>query len=405
MDSARPSRTVLVIGHQFPKPDQDAGSLRALNILKILRKAGFEIWYFSQALEDPSRYTRELEAIGVRCIYAKQDGPLKRFLINSGVVFDVVILSHAPIAKAYLSPIRRLLPNAMVVFDTVDLYFLRESREASLLSSTESVFRRWSRRFAVHRRKVSELAAARTADITWVVSDWEREILRKEDPKIRTEVVSIIVPPKPTRAPFSVRADIVFLGGYAHTPNVDAARYYVEEIHPLVREKLPSARLYLLGSSPPDMVRSLSNEDIVVTGHVPDLKPYYERIRVSIVPLRYGAGVKGKINTSFSFGVPVVTTPAGAEGMDLVHEKHALIVEKPSDFAEALFRLYTDETLWISLRKAGLEHLRRMYSFDRAAQAIAASFNAEINGRWYADKWAPRSLPSSSTVTTRSKKY
>jgi glycosyltransferase involved in cell wall biosynthesis len=364
-DVEEASRCVLVVDHQFPKPDQDSGSVRAHSILEILRKLGFDIRFYSDAFEYPSRYTRDLEARGVRCVYASQDGPLDRYLASCGINFDAVILSRAPTAEKYLGVVRERLPGAKVVFDTVDLYYLREAREAELLNGTVDLW-------AVRRRKVTELAAARFSDVTWVVSEKEREILWREDPEIRAEIVSNIVPPKPTKASFSARADIVFLGSFAHKPNIDAATYYVRDIHPLVRQALPRARLFVVGSDPPHEVRALANESIVVSGYVPDLKPYYNRFRVSIAPLRYGAGVKGKINTSLSFGVPLVTTPLGAEGMKLVHEKHALFASDPRDFAASIHRLYTDEVLWTSLRKAGLEHLRSHYSFDRAEQTIKA---------------------------------
>lgn len=162
----------------------------------------------------------------------------------------------------------------------------------------------------------------------------------------------------------------MFLGGFNHPPNVDSVVYFAEEIFPLITSKLPDICLYIVGSNPPREVLSLQSSNIKVTGLVPELTPYFESSRVFVAPLRYGAGVKGKIVQSMAHGLPVVTTSIGAEGMGLIDGENALIADTPQEFAAQVIRLYNDEELWYRLSANSIKHVEKNYSYEVAKNTI-----------------------------------
>jgi glycosyltransferase involved in cell wall biosynthesis len=174
--------------------------------------------------------------------------------------------------------------------------------------------------------------------------------------------------------PFASREGMVFVGGYRHPPNVDAALFYAREVVPHLRTLLPGVTTYLIGSNAPQVLQDLAGPGIEFVGFVPEIEPWFRRCRLSVSPLRYGAGVKGKINHSMSFGLPVVATTPSVEGMHLVDGEEILVADDPRAFAEAIARLYRDEALWNRLSAAGLANVRRHFSPEAARRAIEETF-------------------------------
>jgi glycosyltransferase involved in cell wall biosynthesis len=174
--------------------------------------------------------------------------------------------------------------------------------------------------------------------------------------------------------PFAQREGLLFVGGYRHPPNVDAAVWLRREIWPLLRERLPGVPLYLLGSGMPDAVRALGTDGVEAIGYVPDLDPWLDRCRVALSPLRYGAGVKGKVNHAMSRGLPVVATSASIEGMHLADGEDVLVADDPRGFADAVARLYRDEALWLRLSRGGRANVERHFSPEAAAASLGRLF-------------------------------
>jgi glycosyltransferase involved in cell wall biosynthesis len=162
----------------------------------------------------------------------------------------------------------------------------------------------------------------------------------------------------------------LFIGSFQHTPNIDAALFFTEEIFPLVRRKLPAIRFYIIGDKAPPEVIVLAEEDVVVTGYQADVSSYFDRIKLSVAPLRFGADVKGKINQSIGFGVPVVATSLGIEGMDLEDRVHVMVAENPQDFANAVIELYQSEELWRTISAKSVEKIRESYSVEAARRGL-----------------------------------
>ena len=146
--------------------------------------------------------------------------------------------------------------------------------------------------------------------------------------------------------------------------------YFARDIFPLVKASIPEAVFQVIGADPTAEILHLAGQDIQVLGYVPEVRPFFDQARLSVAPIRYGAGVKGKVNQSMSFGVPAVVTHVAAEGMYLVHEQNAMIADDPASFADAVVRLWNSRELWERLSDNGLQCLREHFSVETAAQRI-----------------------------------
>jgi glycosyltransferase involved in cell wall biosynthesis len=218
--------------------------------------------------------------------------------------------------------------------------------------------------------KRDELAAARRADVTLVVSAVEQAVLAKEAPGLRVELLSLIEEGIPATTPFAKRSGVLFVANFAHPPNVDALEYYVREVHPRVTARVSDASLTVVGAEPPLWLAPSPANGVRFTGYVADICPYFASARLSVAPLRYGAGVKGKVVTSLRLGTPAVVTSVAAEGIDLVHGRDVLVADAPAAFADAVVALHTDAELWSALAESGYRRVAAQFSSERAEEAL-----------------------------------
>jgi len=220
------------------------------------------------------------------------------------------------------------------------------------------------------QRKRQELELVDLADTTLVVSEEERRVLLDEAPAADVQVVSNIHQIFGSASPFGKRRDILFIGAFAHPPNGDAVRWLADGILPLIHSRLPSLCCHVIGADPPAQIRALADERLKIHGYVPDVRPFLDACRLSVAPLRYGAGVKGKVNQSLAHGLPVVATSQAADGMFLEDGKSVLLADDPRAFADAVIRLYRDEQLWNRLSEEGVRIMERHFSFAVATRAL-----------------------------------
>lgn len=218
--------------------------------------------------------------------------------------------------------------------------------------------------------KKSELELIAKSDITLVVSTFERGLLETVAPRAQIHILSTIHEPAPGPKPFAQRNGALFIGGFRHAPNVDAMLWYASEVLPILRERGANIRTTVIGSDVPDAILKFAADDFVIAGFVPDIEPLFNDARVAIAPLRFGAGVKGKVNLSMQFGVPVVATACAVEGMNLVAGKDVLVGDDAAAFANAIVQLYDDEHLWSQLRAGGLDNIRHWFSRDHACRVL-----------------------------------
>lgn len=364
----RGQRQILVVDALLPRPDRDSASLRQFNLLRLLREQGAHVCFVPLHTVADESHARALQQLGVETWASGSRGTLAEFLRRHGSRFDVALLSRHYVATPVLPLMKRYASRAKIVFDTVDLHGLRETRAATLAGDSVLL------RNAAASTK-SELAAMAAADTTLVVSAYERDWLREQAPGVRVEVLSNLHEVHGPGLPFAQRRDLVFVGGFRHPPNTDAVLWFAREVFPLIRARLPEVRFHCIGGDcPPEILALGEQPGIQVHGHVPDIAPYMDGVRVALAPLRYGAGVKGKVNLSMAHGQPVVATSCAVEGMHLRDGHDVLVADEPAAFADAVVRLYNDEPLWNALARNGLDNVARHFSLDAARDTVRRVF-------------------------------
>ena len=341
-------RRVLVLEHCTPTPDQDAGSVSVFNILLLLRNMGYQVTFIP---EDNflymSDYTTLLQRVGIEVLYHPYQNSVEQHLIESGSRYDLAFLFRPAVVQKHLQAVRKYAPQAKVLFYTHDLHYLRMLREAALQNNSD-------KKTAALEMKQIELAAMRAVDASILVSPAEMEVLRTDLPDQKLHVLPLILDIPGTDIPFSQRNDIVFVGGFQHPPNIDAVQHFVAEVMPRLRPLLPGIRFFVVGSKPTAEIHALAGDDVIISGFIPDLTSYLNRMRVAVAPLRYGAGVKGKIGTAMAAGLPTVATELGAEGMGLTDGENIFVADDPQLYAEVIARLYKDESLWNHVSRSGI---------------------------------------------------
>jgi glycosyltransferase involved in cell wall biosynthesis len=357
------SNNVLIVEACMITPDQDSGSIRMLNLLSMLLHEGHHVTFVADNLEYREKYVEQLTQMGVEVFHGEWAESVPNLLKRIGKQLNTIFFCRHYIASQYIDNVRRYAPNARIVFDTVDLHFVREDREAKLHNNNAML------RASEQTRK-QELAIIAKSDVTVVVSEFEKKLLADLMPTACVEIISNIHSNSPARPDYSAREGIIFVGGFRHPPNTDAITWYADEVLPHLRRFLPGVKTRVIGSNMPACLASIANEDLELLGFIENIEPYLQRARISIAPLRYGAGVKGKVNEAMNYGIPVVATACAVEGMYLQAGLEVMVAEDAQSFAEAVAKVYCDEVLWQQLSQAGVDNVSRHFSPSAALPAL-----------------------------------
>ncbi|MDQ1592817.1 MAG: hypothetical protein QOG71_3444 [Pyrinomonadaceae bacterium] len=352
----RRGSALLVCDDRLPTPDRDAGSARMSFILTSLARWSRPVFVSLSKQEWPG-YEKPLWQAGVETASAAE---LRRLLKERQ--FRAALISRPEVAGALIPLLRRHAPHIKIIYDMVDAHFIRHEREAELTGDAETA------RAALRYREM-ETRLARASDFIFCTSTDEKEIMERAAPGVPVAVVPTIHELHERGGSFDERQHLLFIGNLAHRPNRDGVLYFLREVYPLIKQALPSIELDIIGDHPAEILAH-AGEAVRVRGYVPDVEPFWQTRRVFVAPLRYGAGVKGKIGESLAHGLPVVTTPVGAEGMGLAHAESAMIAATPAAFADAVVELYTRPDLWQRLADRGYEQIARHFAPARIAPVI-----------------------------------
>jgi O-antigen biosynthesis protein len=358
---------VLVVAPYVPDFDRASGSLRLYLMLGMLARRYRVMCLGRVNPGDPQapRYVRALEEIGIEVHPAQRVDVVDKV----GQVGLCVFFEFFATAEQALGRVRRKRPDLPVVVDSVDLHFLRERRAANFAR------RPWLARLRAAWTKKRELSVYRRADLILTVTENDRAEVLRELPDARVAVIPNIHKVRDTVPGFSERQrnSVLFVGGFVHAPNVDAVVFFCRDILPLVRRALSDVNVTVVGDRPPREILELSGAGISVTGWVPETASYLDSHCVGIAPLRFGAGMKGKVGEALAAGLPMVTTSIGAEGMDLEDGNTAMIADSPQAFADALVRLCTDPILHRRLSEEGRAHVRRQWDLTAVEGQLVAA--------------------------------
>ncbi len=358
-------KRILVVDVSIPTPDQDAGSVQTYLALQTCIMLGYKTHFVPQDnwLFQP-KYTTALQAMGVDCAYAPYELGFEAYMQRYGAQFDAVMVYRPSVMEQCLPIIRAYAPQAAALFHVADLHYLRMERTAALTDDADLAL-------AAENMKARELGVIGQVDCTITHSSLEQEILAEAAPGCPVSLWPLMFELFGTEVPFSARRDICFLGGYRHPPNIDAVLYFVQKIFPILRKAEPGIRFVIAGSFMPEEVQALARDDIIIAGMVEDLRDLFDACRVFVCPLRAGAGVKGKVASAMSYGIPIVSTHVGVEGAGLEHGRDILVADSPNKFVAEVLRAYRDEALWNQLSVNGQAFVREELSLEMGARVLA----------------------------------
>ncbi|MBO6635605.1 glycosyltransferase [Parvibaculum sp.] len=351
---------ILVLDVFTPTPDRDAGSFLAMAMIRAYVELGWHVVFAPVGYAYVPGYTRDLQRLGVECLYGPRFQSLADVQTHIPDLDYVLAFRVSGLSPVY-DDIRRCWPNARLVYNTVDLHHRREARQASLMNDADMLARS-----ELTRKR--ELALAVACDCTIYLSENEREVVAEacgRDVHRNSIVFPYFMDIPATSDGTEKRKHVVFLGGFGHPPNIDAAIQLTQEIWPLLRNALPeTSKLLIVGADPPEEVTTLAEDRVEVTGFVPDLLPVFESARVCVAPIRYGAGIKGKVIHALAHGVPGVVTPVAAEGMGLADGRQVFIADDPGSFSQRVLQLFADDALWTNMRREGIAFVEENYSWS-----------------------------------------
>jgi len=366
---------VLMADYELPRADQNSGAADQISFIKIFQALGFEVHYLAisefsaEETSDLRRYREALSSLGVHCLTSKNYNSHEEYLMQHASVISVAFLSRFHVADALLGAIRKHSPSAKIIFNTVDLYHIRVKREAAVTNNPDLLL-------PAEAIKQSELNSIANADASIVVSAYERDILRSLGFDQNVFLVPLIREFDDSPIPaFAGRKDIAFLGGYDHFPNVDAVEFFLWSVWPVLHRRRPDIRLLVAGSRLPAHWSSRTDPNVHFVGYVDNLQTFFSKIRLTIAPLRFGAGAKGKVVSSLGEGVPCVASEIAAEGMGLQDGLNISVAKNVDEYVNKIIELYSDEQLWSERSKQGIALIRSAYSLDRGIELMTDILN------------------------------
>ncbi len=372
------AKKLLVIGFTWPEPTSTAAGNRMLKLLHFFKEEGFEITFASTASESP--LSLDFDSLGIRSVPILLNH--KGFdLFITDFKPDVVLFDRFLTEEQFGWRVAEFAPNALRILDTEDLHSLRQTRQKAMKLGTEYTIDAWLNADMTKR----EVASIYRSDLSLIISDLEMDLL-KNTAKIDDSLLLYL----PFMIPsldddviakwphFEGRNHFMYIGTGKHAPNVDAIKWLHTEIWPLIHQKLPKAEVHIYGSYLPQQVLEMHLPAVgfYVKGWTPDVQKTMAQYVLNLAPLRFGAGIKGKLLDSMRYGLPSVTTHIGAEGMQGVLPWNGRIADDAADFAKAAIELYQNPSEWGSAQQNGIDLINSKYDAIRLSKKMAGRIDA-----------------------------
>ena len=364
-------KTILVIDHYVPHFDQDAGSRSTFSYLKLLVKMGFNVKFIGDNFFKHEPYTTVLQQIGIEVLYGSYyKKNIKQWIKENGKYIDFVFTHRMHIAPIYLEDLKKYT-KAKIAYIGHDLQFLSSQRKYELTKD------KCHKDDAVKFKDI-EKTIFNIVDFVLPFSTLEENHIKKLAPNKIVQSIPVYfydsIPDVKNR--FNDRKNLLFVGGFAHPPNEDGLLWFVNNVFDDIKKEYPEIKLYVVGSKPTEKVKKLASESIIITGYVSDkeLENYYSTCKVAILPLQFGAGVKGKLLESLYYQIPAVITSVAAEGVPDI-ENHSLITNDPNTFVTKIDALYSDEELWEKYSQKGKSLIQKYYTEQSVSNTLQKILN------------------------------
>ncbi|GFE60838.1 glycosyltransferase [Geobacter sp. AOG2] len=349
---------ILIIAPSLPRYDRNSGDLRLYTILQILAEV-YEVYFYACKIEyDDQQYLDKLQVIGITVF----DDNMSIANVLHRYTYDVAFIEFYFIADYYLPRIRLIQPRCPIIIDTVDVHYIRKYSQSNITNNNEDIEN-------ANITKNIETKIYNKADVVITVTPDDAKLLSMDCPKLRIRIIPNIHEINCCSNNANDHS-IIFIGGFTHEPNIDAILFFHKEVLPIIRKSIPGIQLKIVGSAPTKDIIALQDENIIVTGFVSSTSPYLHASKISIAPLRFGAGMKGKIGEAMAHGVPVVTTSVGAQGMGLTNRKNVIIADTPEDFAHAVEELINDAELYNTIKQNAIMHVADRYTKKAVTESI-----------------------------------
>ncbi|MCJ8012685.1 glycosyltransferase [Paenibacillus sp. KQZ6P-2] len=369
-DRSRDKKTVVIVDHYVPHYDKDAGGRCTYFYIRLMISMGLHVIFIGDNFYRHEPYTTELQQMGVEVLYGNDYAKnINKWIKANGQYLDYVYLNRPHISIKYMDVFKKHT-NAKIIYFGHDLHYLREMRNYEI-TKNPSVLK------SAEEWKETESKLFEMADVIHVVGSFEQQVLLEQFPDKPIRNIPLFPYSQPYGETHSINAfegrkDLLFVGGFNHKPNFDGIMWFIKDVFPKIRNEIEDIKLFIVGSNPPEELKEMQSEQIVIAGYVSDqeLEEYYNRCRVVVVPLRFGAGVKGKVVEALNYQVPIVTTSIGAEGLENI--KDVLAVSDDKDhFATSVINLYLNEELWNASSKSSGGYIKKYFTIDAAKRILS----------------------------------
>lgn len=361
-DRSKHKKTILVVDHYVPFFDQDAGSRAIFGYLNLFLDMGLNVKFIGDNYFKHEPYTKVLEQLGIEVLYGPKYSPenWKDWVFENRDYLNYVMLSRPHISEKYIDFIKDST-HAKILYLGHDFHYLREMREYELTQDEKLLesAKEW---------RVKEYYLMSHADRVLMVSDFEKIEIKKAF-NIDVDVIPIYCFDQfmEDRIDFRTKKDLIFVGGFNHRPNLDGLLWFLKEVWPIVLKSLPQVAINIVGSNIPDSLKKMECNNIHIKGFIPDeeLTKLYRECRVCIVPLRYGAGIKGKVIEAMYNRISIVTTEVGIEGLTDIR-KIIPPTDNSQSFAWKIIEKYNNQEI---LEKDSLNYnsyLKEHFSYSYA---------------------------------------
>jgi GT2 family glycosyltransferase len=369
-DRSGKKKTIVIVDHYVPHYDKDAGGRCTYFYIKLMVSMGLHVIFIGDNFFRHEPYTSELQQLGVEVLYGNEYAKgINQWIKSNGQYIDYVYLNRPHISIKYMDVFKKFT-KAKIIYFGHDLHYLREMRNYEL-TKNPSVLK------SAEEWKETEFKLFNQADVIHVVGTYEQKVIEGNFPNKPIRNIPLytydngysddhIIPMS------EERRDLLFVGGFNHKPNYDGIMWFIENILPAIKEAMPDIKLYIVGSNPPEDLKSQQSQDLIITGYVSDeeLEKYYNQCRIVVVPLRFGAGVKGKIVEAMYYQVPVVTTSIGAEGLEDI-EAVLTVADQESEFARSVIELYTNTDKWSLYSQSSGEYIEQYFTLEAARNILS----------------------------------